>query len=252
MRFGAARRGRRSQILRAAGRAGAVRRDRGARASNDFLGQPVGRESFMETDEPGEDFRPMEPGRFDLPSEPASPRGPADYGAPRVGRPGPVPPAMRDDAADEGAPSSGAGESSGRDASGELPDNLLVGRNPIREAIKAGRGLEKLLVMRGDLSGSAREIVAKGARGGRGRTGGRPLATGCDLRESPGHGGLRVGGRVRGDVRCVRAGRGKRRKALRGGAGRHHRPAQPGCDPAHRRVLRRARRDLARAALGGG
>ena len=43
----------------------------------------------------------------------------------------------------------------------EMPENLLVGRNPIREAIKAGREIEKLLVARGDLSGSAREIVAK-------------------------------------------------------------------------------------------
>lgn len=43
----------------------------------------------------------------------------------------------------------------------EMPENLLVGRNPIREAIKAGREIEKLLIARGDLSGSAREIVAK-------------------------------------------------------------------------------------------
>lgn len=43
----------------------------------------------------------------------------------------------------------------------EMPENLLVGRNPIREAIKAGREIEKLLVARGDLSGSACEIVAK-------------------------------------------------------------------------------------------
>lgn len=41
----------------------------------------------------------------------------------------------------------------------ELPENLLVGRNPIREAIKAGRPMEKLLVMKGDLSGAAKDIV---------------------------------------------------------------------------------------------
>ena len=41
----------------------------------------------------------------------------------------------------------------------ELPENLLVGRNPIREALSSGRAMEKLLVMKGDLSGSAREIV---------------------------------------------------------------------------------------------
>ena len=43
-------------------------------------------------------------------------------------------------------------------------ENLLSGRNPIREALKAGRDIEKLLVARGDLSGSAREIIAM-ARG---------------------------------------------------------------------------------------
>ena len=37
---------------------------------------------------------------------------------------------------------------------------LLAGRNPIREALKAGRPVEKLLVADGDLSGAAREIVA--------------------------------------------------------------------------------------------
>ncbi|MBQ3079358.1 MAG: 23S rRNA (guanosine(2251)-2'-O)-methyltransferase RlmB [Clostridia bacterium] len=36
---------------------------------------------------------------------------------------------------------------------------MLVGRNPIREALKAARPMEKLLVMKGDLSSSAREIV---------------------------------------------------------------------------------------------
>ncbi len=38
-------------------------------------------------------------------------------------------------------------------------ENLLAGRNPIREALKSGRDIEKLLVQRGELSGSAREIV---------------------------------------------------------------------------------------------
>jgi 23S rRNA (guanosine2251-2'-O)-methyltransferase len=46
------------------------------------------------------------------------------------------------------------------DASSPLMDNLLSGRNPIREAIKSGRDIEKLLVARGDLSGSAREIIS--------------------------------------------------------------------------------------------
>ena len=42
----------------------------------------------------------------------------------------------------------------------EMESNLLVGRNPIREALRAGRDIEKLLVARGELIGSAREIVA--------------------------------------------------------------------------------------------
>ena len=42
----------------------------------------------------------------------------------------------------------------------EENENLLSGRNPIREALKSGRDIEKLLVARGELSGSAREIVA--------------------------------------------------------------------------------------------
>ena len=42
----------------------------------------------------------------------------------------------------------------------QLENNLLVGRNPIREALRAGRDIEKLLVARGELIGSAREIVA--------------------------------------------------------------------------------------------
>lgn len=41
----------------------------------------------------------------------------------------------------------------------ELNENLLVGRNPIREALKAGRPVEKLIVAQGDLSGAARDII---------------------------------------------------------------------------------------------
>ena len=41
-----------------------------------------------------------------------------------------------------------------------INENLLSGRNPIREALKSGRDIEKLMVARGELSGSAREIVA--------------------------------------------------------------------------------------------
>lgn len=42
----------------------------------------------------------------------------------------------------------------------EVLENLLTGRNPIREALKSGRDIEKLMVAKGDLSGTAREIVA--------------------------------------------------------------------------------------------
>lgn len=40
------------------------------------------------------------------------------------------------------------------------PENLLSGRNPIREAIKNGRDIEKLLVAKGDLSATAKEIIS--------------------------------------------------------------------------------------------
>ena len=43
---------------------------------------------------------------------------------------------------------------------GEEPqDHILCGRNPIREALRSGREIEKLLVQKGELNGSAREIV---------------------------------------------------------------------------------------------
>ena len=42
----------------------------------------------------------------------------------------------------------------------DMSENLLSGRNPIREALKSGRDIEKLLVAKGELSGSAKEIVA--------------------------------------------------------------------------------------------
>lgn len=44
--------------------------------------------------------------------------------------------------------------------------NLLTGRNPIREALKTGRDLEKLMVARGDISGSARQIVSMAKEAG--------------------------------------------------------------------------------------
>ena len=41
----------------------------------------------------------------------------------------------------------------------EVIENMICGRNPIREALKCGRDIEKLMVARGELSGSAREIL---------------------------------------------------------------------------------------------
>ena len=41
----------------------------------------------------------------------------------------------------------------------ELPENMLVGRNPIREALKSGMPVEKLIVADGGLSGAARDII---------------------------------------------------------------------------------------------
>lgn len=43
----------------------------------------------------------------------------------------------------------------------EIDENILVGRNPIREALKSGRDIEKILVHKGEISGSALEIIAK-------------------------------------------------------------------------------------------
>lgn len=41
-----------------------------------------------------------------------------------------------------------------------INDNILIGRNPIREALKGTRDIEKLLVQKGELGGSAREIIS--------------------------------------------------------------------------------------------
>ncbi len=43
----------------------------------------------------------------------------------------------------------------------QVDENILVGRNPIREALKSDRDIEKILVSKGDLGGSASEIIAK-------------------------------------------------------------------------------------------
>ena len=76
---------------------------------------------------------------------------------PNDGR-GPVP--VRDDTKRSFAPRQDAPDRRFDDLEDRVPENLLSGRNPIREALKSGRELEKLLVAKGELSGSAREIVA--------------------------------------------------------------------------------------------
>jgi len=82
----------------------------------------------------------------------------AERPAPRYGRPAPKfdRPAPRFEKPDEDfdEPLQAEAEEAGT-------DNLLVGRNPIREALKAGQHIEKMLVAQGELSGSAKEIVAK-------------------------------------------------------------------------------------------
>ena len=47
-----------------------------------------------------------------------------------------------------------------REAPRETPENLIVGRTAVREALRAGRDMEKLLVSRGEATGSLREILA--------------------------------------------------------------------------------------------
>lgn len=47
----------------------------------------------------------------------------------------------------------------GADTAQQENENLLAGRNPIREALKAGRPVEKLLVASGELSGAGQEII---------------------------------------------------------------------------------------------
>ncbi|MGI6240254.1 MAG: 23S rRNA (guanosine(2251)-2'-O)-methyltransferase RlmB [Christensenellales bacterium] len=71
---------------------------------------------------------------------------------PRFSRRVQVPPAVQLDAEVRVGADARRGEA-------ELPENLLIGRNPIREAIKSGASVEKLIVSNGDLSGAAREII---------------------------------------------------------------------------------------------
>ncbi|MGI5899071.1 MAG: 23S rRNA (guanosine(2251)-2'-O)-methyltransferase RlmB [Christensenellales bacterium] len=41
------------------------------------------------------------------------------------------------------------------------PENLIFGRNPVMEALKSGREIEKILMAKGDMNGSMHEILAR-------------------------------------------------------------------------------------------
>lgn len=51
-------------------------------------------------------------------------------------------------------------ESKRREEPRELPDDVLVGRNAVTEALKSGRGINKLWIASGDREGSVAEIAA--------------------------------------------------------------------------------------------
>lgn len=93
------------------------------------------------------------------------------FGKPSFGKP--IPPARRFDP--KGAPARPpvqpasprpAAPAAEPVAAEPLNPNLLYGRHPIREALKTGRDIEKLLVADGDLSGSARALVSDAIKQG--------------------------------------------------------------------------------------
>ncbi len=109
-----------------------------------FSARPGRKPPFREEKLPRRNDRSVQPGRS------FSPR--PDGNAPRNSRP--------ERPAQKPAPKAESRAVPPREEAFLPPENLLSGRNPIREAIKAGRDIEKLLVAKGDLSGTAREIVA--------------------------------------------------------------------------------------------
>ena len=102
----------------------------------------------------GRPFQKSDATRRGQDSRPARPATRPDTPAPRTRKPEDMPPPPRTRKPAE-TPHPGFDTPYSRE-----PENLLSGRNPIREALKAGRDIEKMLVAKGDLSGSAREIVA--------------------------------------------------------------------------------------------
>lgn len=43
----------------------------------------------------------------------------------------------------------------------EKGEDIIAGRNPVSEALKSGRSIERILVAHGEMSGSVKVIVAK-------------------------------------------------------------------------------------------
>ena len=103
-------------------------------------------------------YRPVPKATFDGAEPPKPPRKPMPV------KPVPVPPPPKPAEEFKDPVLRNAAERAARgprrfEEEQEIPENLLVGRNPIREAIKTGHAIEKLLVSKGDLSGAARDIV---------------------------------------------------------------------------------------------
>ena len=126
-----------------------------------------------------------------------------------------------------------------------IHENLLSGRNPIREALKSGRDIEKLLISRGELTGSAREILAMAKEQH------VPIQEVDRVRLdaiTPNHQGMLAFAsayQYHTVEEMLALASGTRRRALPRAAGRRDRSAQPGRGHPHRRVRGRARRDRA-------
>ena len=114
------------------------------------------RRSSAQADQQRRDSREDAPGY----RRPGSRDGQPAFRAPRQEKPAERRPFRDQPAERKSAPKPEIRRETPRDEAFQPPENLLSGRNPIREAIKSGRDIEKLMVARGDLSATAREIVA--------------------------------------------------------------------------------------------
>lgn len=151
--------GRKTQEAAGAARTGSYRGDKPAYGRKDITGFAGGKPGYgkpaadRKNDKPA--YGRKENGFSPRHEKPAGDKAAFQHGqqrpafdkpaAPRQERPAPKPVAPRPES---------------REDAYQPPENLLSGRNPIREAIKSGRDIEKLLVAKGDLSGTAKEIVA--------------------------------------------------------------------------------------------